>query len=67
MMPPAGSTMAVVIPFTRVTGMTLLCGLMATSARAFGLMSPSSATSTEPGTELISARLTWQPASNRPG
>ena len=67
MMPPAGSVMTVVMPFTRVTGMTLLCGLTATSARAFGLMSPSSAVSTEPGTALISTRPTCDPESIRPG
>ena len=33
----------------------LLCGLSATSARAFGFMSPSSEMSTDPATELIRA------------
>jgi hypothetical protein len=67
MIPPSGSATTVVMPLTRVTGMTLLCGLTATSARAFGLRSPSSATSFVPETELISVRPTCEPESMRPG
>jgi hypothetical protein len=54
MMPPSGSVTTLVMPFTLVTGMTLLCGFTATSAR-IQLMSPSSAVSTVPGTALISS------------
>ena len=67
MIPPSGSVTTLVMPLTRVTGMTLLCGFTATSARAFGLMSPSSAVSTVPGTALISSSPTCEPLSMRPG
>ena len=67
MMPPSGSVTTVVMPFTRVTGMTLLCGLIATSARAFGLMSPISVESFVPATELTSVNPTCDPESIMPG
>jgi hypothetical protein len=67
MMPPSGTLTTCVTPLTRVTGTSSLCGLIATSARAFGLKSPSSVVSTVPATESISTRPTLDPESIRPG
>jgi hypothetical protein len=67
MMPPSGVLTTCVTPLTRVTGMSSLCGLIATAACAFGFSSPSSAVSTVPGTESISTRPTLEPESIRPG
>ena len=43
MAPPRGIASTLVMPLTRATGISSLSGLIATSARMFGLMSPVSA------------------------
>jgi hypothetical protein len=68
MTPPEGSESTEVTPSTRVTATCELCGLMAQTAAAFGLMSPSSCVSIVPGApEGISASPMLVPRSIMPG
>ena len=56
--PPWGADITVVTPFTRVTGMCSLCGLMAPDASMCGFISPISLVSSVAATEPISLRPT---------
>src|SRR5215212_11832552 len=67
MIPPSGTLTTFVTPLTRVTGISSLCGLIATAACAFELRSPSSVVSTVPGTASISTSPTFVPESIMPG
>jgi hypothetical protein len=67
MSPPSADVMAVVTPFTRVTGMSSECGFTAVTATLCGLKSPSSCVSSPPGTEPISVSPRCVPASIIPG
>ena len=65
--PPAGAARAAVIPLARATGNSSLWGLTAIHASAWGLTSPVSVVSTEPGTLPISTRPSVVRPSMRPG